>query len=972
MFLHVYSTSESIKMSNLNVNGNYESKIAQTGSTASSTQTQQAKDPSSVFGKRERWEELGLTKEQYENLCAKDPAFGTKSLDEQKKVLAGLDVEVAAPAEEAQQPAQTSEVTGTVQANTTTETAEAVTAQPTETQSVENKLATTAEITQAETVEEESQPAQKILTKAEIDERKAFNKMGTEEKLSIIIEDYAQNNYMFGDADNRHKEEDWNALSSEAKQAEVEKSKQQLNDIIQKYASQISEKGKVTDTETLLKYLLQSNDKNSDTNKFVNDLLDSFHTDLEIAKQNEISIKDFATEEPEMKDYLTYGYIDSIYKNNPSDAEEALSASDKHYFSQKNITLEAIKSYLIKERGEDQNLQLCFDEITPSELKMKGISDKDLFKITTTYYEEKTAEFNKMSDAQKASLTDAEKQSYEYMERELAARNKLASTNIGKMFLYGNEEFKKPDPLSLLDKMLKEKEAGFEKFQTSTQISVLSAALEKSSKNKEEYAKNLSDCIQSAMAEGKVDLVNNLFKLGMKKCPNNLESLLSSKAAFVTGVAHKNEMTAPQVEILAERGEKLESPEDRTTAAKSIRTNAPEAHRVPLANVYINAKDQETRDGTVNLRNEAKDAKTQAEVDKIITEKGNIETNALAIDTTQLLFGENQIDSLARHTKDANPELLKIATKVPSRLKQSADAGKIVFDATQKVKDKKVRVEIQNSLADDVIKYKNAADQIAMHQTLMTSKDEAVLTHAANNIYKYQEDAQAKALDATKATGNTKAIDEAMKNYDKYSKSVQQEPKYQTMQQESEVRKLQEIAEQVADFHVQYEKLVGQRIDVSSKTSDEEIKMAYVKEFLNASPQEQFKMISKIPASWQTTVFSKMAQYCPQMLTGLVKQGYGNAILKTPGLSLDVISKVVNIMLTQESSDKKEAIKYVKAHKSMFGDATLEKVEELTAQNKPKKAQHSMAPAFGTVKGALRPVKSAIYPDTDQLDVYNA
>lgn len=955
-------------MSNLNVNGNYESKIAQTGSTASSTQTQQAKDPSSLFGKKERWVELGLTKEQYKNLCAQDPAFATKSLDEQKKVLAGLDVEVAAPPEEAQQPAQTSEVTETVQANTTTETAEGTTAQPAETQPVENKPATTAETTQAEPVEEETPP----LTKAEIDERKAFNKMGTEEKLSIIIEDYAQNNYMFGEANNRHTEDQWNALTAEAKQAEIEKSKQHLNDIIQKYASQTSGKGKVTDTETLLKYILQSNDKNSDTNKLVNNLLDSLHTDLEIAKQNKYSIKDFATEEPEMKDYLTYRYIDSIYKNSPNDADEALSASDKHYFSQKTITLEAFKSYFIKERGADQNYQPCFDEITPSELKKNGISDKDFFKITTTYFEEKTAEFNKMSDAQKASLTDAEKQSYEYMERELAARNKLAETRLGQAYLYGKGEIKTPKPPSLLDKMLAEKEAGFEKFQTSMQIRVLSAALEKSSKNKEEYAKNLSACIQSAMAAGKVELVNNLFKLGMKKCPNNLESLLSSKAAFVVGVAHKNEMTAPQVTILAERGEELESPEDRTTAAKSIRTNAPEAHRVPLANVYINAKDQETRDGTVNLRNEAKDAKTQAEVDKIITEKGNIETNALAIDTTQLLFGENQIDSLARHTKDANPELLKIATKVPSRLKNSADAGKIVFDATQKVKDKKVRVEIQNSLADDVIKYKNAADQIAMHQTLMTSKDEAVLTHAANNIYKYQEDAQAKALDATKATGNTKAIDEAMKNYDKYSKSVQQEPKYQTMQQESEVRKLQEIAEQVADFHVQYEKLVGQRIDVSSKTSDEEIKMAYVKEFLNASPQEQFKMISKIPASWQTTVFSKMAQYCPQMLTGLVKQGYGNAILKTPGLSLDVISKVVNIMLTQESSDKKEAIKYVKAHKSMFSDSTLEKVEEITAQNSSKKAQHSMAPVFGTVKGALRPVKSAIYPDTDQLDVYNA
>ena len=961
-------------MSNLNVNGNYESKIAQTGSTVSSTQTQQAKDPSSVFGKRERWEELGLTKEQYENLCAKDPAFGTKSLDEQKKVLAGLDVEVAAPAEEAQQSAHTSEAAGTVQANTTTETAKAATAQPTETQSVENKFATTAEITQAEPVEDETPPAPKILTKAEIDERKAFNKMGTEEKLSIIIEDYAQNSYMFGDADNRHKEKDWNALSSEAKQAEIEKSKQHLNRIIQKYASQTSEKGKVTDTETLLKYILQSNDKNSDTNKLVNNLLDSLHTDLEIAKQNEYSIKDFATEEPEIKDRLTYEYIDSIYKNSPNDAEEALSASDKHYFSKKNIELEAVKSYLIKEKGVKPDVSLCFDDITPEMLAERGIKDKkDLFKVTTTYFEEKTAEFNKMSDAQKASLTDAEKQSYEYMKGELAAREELTKTKLGQAYLYGKGEIQKPDPPSLLDKMLAEKEAGFEKFQISTQISVLSAALEKSSKNEEEYAKNLSACIQSAMADGKVELATTLMKLGMKKCPNSLESLLSSDAAFVTAVADQKEMTATQVKILAERGEKLDSKELRTTASNDLQINATSAQRVPLANVYINAKDQETREGVVtNIRNKAEDAKTQDEVDKIVREKGDIKTRGVAIDTIDQLKKEIQLKSLERHTNDSIPELLKIATHVPSRLEQSADAGKIVFGATQKVKDKKVRVEIQNSLADDVIKYKNAADQIAMHQTLMTSKDEAVLNHAANNIYKYQEAAQAKALDATKATGNTKAIDEAMKNYDKYSKSVQQEPKYKEMQRETEVRKTREIAEQVADFHAQYEKLTGQKLDVSSKASDTEIKMAYVKEFLNASPQEQFKMISKIPASWQTIVFSKMAQYCPQMLTGLVKQGYGKSILKTPGLSLDVISAVINVMLVQQNSDKKSAIKYVKAHKSMFSDATLEKVEELTAQDKPKKAQHSTMPAFGTVKGALRPVKSAIYPDTDQLDVYNA
>ena len=134
----------------------------------------------------------------------------------------------------------------------------------------------------------------------------------------------------------------------------------------------------------------------------------------------------------------------------------------------------------------------------------------------------------------------------------MAAREELTKTKLGQAYLYGKGEIQKPDPPSLLDKMLAEKEAGFEKFQISTQISVLSAALEKSSKNEEEYAKNLSACIQSAMADGKVELATTLMKLGMKKCPNSLESLLSSDAAFVTAVADQKEMTATQVKIFAE------------------------------------------------------------------------------------------------------------------------------------------------------------------------------------------------------------------------------------------------------------------------------------------------------------------------------------------------------------------------------------------------------------------------------------
>ena len=107
------------------------------------------------------------------------------------------------------------------------------------------------------------------------------------------------------------------------------------------------------------------------------------------------------------------------------------------------------------------------------------------------------------------------------------------------------------------------------------------------------------------------------------------------------------------------------------------------------------------------------------------------------------------------------------------------------------------------------------------------------------------------------------------------------------------------------------------------------------------------------------------------MLSGLVKQGYGQYILNTPGLDSDVVYKVVDIMLTCQTSDKKAAAKYVKSHKAMFQDSTIERCEEITNKDKKTKNYSSM-PLLSTVKGALAPKKTDIYPNQEELDIYNA
>ena len=487
-------------------------------------------------------------------------------------------------------------------------------------------------------------------------------------------------------------------------------------------------------------------------------------------------------------------------------------------------------------------------------------------------------------------------------------------------------------------------------------------------------AKELGDCIQSAMADGDFILANKLYELAMNKYPNHFKTLVGNEDVRALAAANVDKMNNEQLATVNESASGIDNKEERVAYKQTIQEMVVnDEQRKQVANLHIEDKDQEVRIGVVdNLRNKAKTPEAQDEIDVIIREKGDIPTRSKAIETTKELDSSIQLKSLERQVNDNIPELLKVAVGVPSTLEESAKAGEIVFNATGKIEDDSVRISLQNKLADDVVNYKKPEDQLAMHDILMTAKDQEVLEHAASNIYKYDESVQAGALDSTKATGNEGAIDAAMANYDKYAPSVQEDPKYQAMMHETEVRQSQEIAQQVADFHVEYEKITGMKSNIEQEISDRDQKLNYIRSFLNASPQEQFKMLSKIPMSWQGTVFSKIATFCPQMLSGLVKQGYGKHILNTPGLSSDVIYKVVNIMLTSQSSDKKVAVKYVKSHQSMFSASTIERCEEILSSDNMRTKKYSSMPLFSSVKGALAPKKSDNYPNKVDLDVYNA
>ncbi len=305
--------------------------------------------------------------------------------------------------------------------------------------------------------------------------------------------------------------------------------------------------------------------------------------------------------------------------------------------------------------------------------------------------------------------------------------------------------------------------------------------------------------------------------------------------------------------------------------------------------------------------------------------------------------------------KDATPFIAKDAT---------SEYFEIGFKATENLEGKDTQIEAQKGWSD-IIKHCDASVQGDLFETTMTSKYDEVLEYASSNIYQLDESVQAEAIKLSYDTGNQKAIDAVNAQLDKCdAKAVEAvgSDVIERQTQATESRYTQEVAQEVAEFNQKYQELTGTTAQENLLPDADEQKMAFVQSFLSATPQEQYKLISKIPQAWQGTVFSKICQYCPNLLTGLVKQGYGKQILKTPGMPSDVIYKVINTMLTCGASDKRDASKYVTDHKYLFTESTLERCEEILAGSKGREKIYSSTPMNGGVQSALQPGMSAIYP----------
>lgn len=962
-----------MEFTNVNAENPNVNSTTSAASTSQASASAQAKpENTSIMAKPqdELLKKLGITEAEYMAMVNANPEFATMSLEKQLEYIS-------------KNKTKTTEQTS--QNNNTAQPSQAATAS--ESQSAATQ--TSAQTTQNETPKESLDHL--YFNNAD------YSKLPLSKKLEVYVNEYTKNSFMYSDSENPKTLDDWNNLSKEEQTKYIAESKKGLEE---KFSAVLSE------TSSDLK----------------GKAIDAMMTDLQAANYGGYTIEQMNKLDQNQKSDLVYSYLSEVKElapNTLSDSDKArlqyqqtlvdavnhLAGQDnlcladaKQYMKDNNLTqTEVLQQYLTQkaQNGElsadEQKLldKLNADINDPAmqgvlmEAKFQGLKnlEAELEEAKKNGHTARAEKLEKVINSNDSVKIRKWAKAYQIEKKEPPkSYHKFRESSFGKLY----EQTSDPqERAAILMAYVKEKYPNSAKKQSKLAIELYNGLCSEGIDAAETKVSFLSACLVFDPEIGKKILshkdvstdvstksLNNIRKKN-KNVPKEYDKINGQKQKNLYKDAKLYFERNGQSKLLEHAKRLISSTQDVfLDSALEIPDENKDEYIAALGEAN---EDTEIANKNIDITATYVNAELQLKSNETINQFATEETKAYGAVHTDLMLSENQTRLASMYTNDsrlATEAFVEDGTWARFDKENQTEGMELAYNRTDELFEGEEKIDLLNTNADHIANA-DKENQLDMHNFYMESKYSDVVEHAAGNIYKYDESVQGDALDSTKNTGNQDAIDAAMSNFDKYADYVQENPKYQAMQQETEVRQAQEVAQQVAEFHEQYEKLTGMQSNIEQEITDDEQKLSYIKNFLNASPQEQFKLLSKIPMSWQGTVFSKIATYCPQMLSGLVKQGYGQYILNTPGLDSDVVYKVVDIMLTCQTSDKKAAAKYVKSHKAMFQDSTIERCEEITNKDKKTKNYSSM-PLLSTVKGALAPKKTDIYPNQEELDIYNA
>lgn len=273
----------------------------------------------------------------------------------------------------------------------------------------------------------------------------------------------------------------------------------------------------------------------------------------------------------------------------------------------------------------------------------------------------------------------------------------------------------------------------------------------------------------------------------------------------------------------------------------------------------------------------------------------------------------------------------------------------------------------------------DASNQAEIHKIFVNSKYDEVAEHAASNIYKYDESAQADAIKYTYETNNQKAIDACNGQIEQCSaeavKAAGTEVVAKSVEQTVE-RIVSEASYAYADAVIENNKITNNQTEPEELKGLSESSKAQVlyEQFKKATPAEQYRMLSKLSKDQLKTVISLLCKANSSVIKGLVSQGLGSYVLQTIGKSPDVLYMTVGIMMGKGGKDAKCASEYVVAKQSIthFSDETLLKANEILGKDDDISVPESenkkyVSNPYGFMKSALYPQMSAVYPGRKEL-----
>ena len=322
-------------------------------------------------------------------------------------------------------------------------------------------------------------------------------------------------------------------------------------------------------------------------------------------------------------------------------------------------------------------------------------------------------------------------------------------------------------------------------------------------------------------------------------------------------------------------------------------------------------------------------------------------------EATQVQFASNthrMAKSIRREMHDkanATGNVNVIKAGIDNIHKHDADDQSYLFESSHAASAKMAKedaIYLETALADQV-QLLHADNQLHAHETLLTSQYDEVLEYVTKNIVNYDSSVQAEALQMSIDTGNTKAIEAAASVASEIaanaeatnsSSSVQSDPALQQVIAQIEAKYNQQVVNAIV------EAVIENNVDASNpdvaNMSPEERRQYYSDKFNNVKDLSAF--IDRLPDSTKKEAYIKIAMYCPNLLKTIAAT-HGSAILKIPGLPLQVINIVAIAMLNSGGEAKKEGAKF--SLKTNFFSANIEKVarETLYGEEKPEQTAQS-------------------------------